>query len=78
MFMILLSTISVIRHLTCGTNENWLLTLNLIYETLPTGAGSCLLISMLEKLNLFHLTGLITLSYWCENRWVCSLGKISF
>ena len=35
--------------------------LNLIYETVCTGAGSDLLISMLEKLNLFHLTGLITL-----------------
>ena len=40
--MILLSTLSVIRHLICG-------------------AGSHFLISMLEKLNLLHLTGLITL-----------------
>ena len=35
--------------------------LNLIYKTLWIGAGSGLLISMLEKLNCFHLTGLITL-----------------
>ena len=35
--------------------------LNLIYETLWTGTGSGLLISMLEKLNWFCLTGLITL-----------------
>ena len=32
--------------------------LNLIYETLWTGTGSGLLISMLEKLNKFALTGL--------------------
>ena len=38
--MILLSTLSVIRHLICGKNQNWLLNLNLTYETLWTGAGS--------------------------------------
>ena len=59
--MILLSILSVIRHLICGNNLNWLLNLNLIYEALGTGAGSGLLISVLEKLNLFCLTGLITL-----------------
>ena len=32
--MILLSIVSVIRHLTCGNNLNWLLDLNLTYETL--------------------------------------------
>ena len=32
-------------------NQNWHRNLNLIYETLWTGAGSGLLISMLEKLN---------------------------
>ena len=41
----------VIRYLICGNNLNWLLNLNLIYETLWTGAGIGLLISMLEKLN---------------------------
>ena len=39
----------MIRHLICGNNLNWLLNLNLIYETLWTGAGSGLLISVLEK-----------------------------
>ena len=47
MLMTLLSTLSVIY----GNNKNWLLNLNLIYETLWTGAGSGLLISILEKLN---------------------------
>ena len=35
--MILLSTISVIRYLICGNNQNWFLNLNLIYETLDWG-----------------------------------------
>ena len=34
MLMILLSIPSVIRHLIFGSNLNWLLNLNLIYETL--------------------------------------------
>ena len=46
----LLCNLNVIRHLICGKNQNWLLNLNLIYETLWTEAGSDLLISMLEKL----------------------------
>ena len=53
MLMILLSILSVIRHLICGNNLNWLLNLNLIYETLWTGARSDLLISVLEKLVSF-------------------------
>ena len=40
---------------------SWLLKFNLMYETLRTRIGSGLLISMLEILNWFHLTGLITL-----------------
>ena len=52
MMMILLST---------TLNKSWLLNLNLICQTLWIGAGSGLLISMLEKLNLFLLTGLTTL-----------------
>ena len=32
--MILLSTLSMIRHLICGNNLNWLMNLSLIYETL--------------------------------------------
>ena len=61
MLMILLFILSVIRHLICGNNLNWLLNLNLIYETLWTGVRSGLLISMLGKLNWFCLTGLITM-----------------
>ena len=61
MLMILLSILSVIRHVICGNKLNQLLKLNLILETLRTGARSGLLISMLGKLNWFYLTGLITL-----------------
>ena len=32
MLMILLSILTVIRHLICGNNLNWLLNLNLIYK----------------------------------------------
>ena len=39
----------VTRHLIFGNNLNWLLNLNLIYETLWTGVRSGLLISMLGK-----------------------------
>ena len=60
MLMILLSILSIIRHLIWG-NLNWLLNLNLIYETLWTSARSGLSISMLGKLNWFRLTGLITI-----------------
>ena len=42
MLMILLLILN--RHLICGNNLNWLLNLNLIYETLWTGAGSGLFI----------------------------------
>ena len=59
MLMILLSILSVIRHLICGNNLNWLLNLNLIYETLWTGVRSGLLISVLGKFNWFCLTSLI-------------------
>ena len=34
MLSIVLFVLSVIRHLICGNNLNWLLDLNLIYETL--------------------------------------------
>ena len=55
------SVLSVIRHLICDNNLNWLLNLSLIYETLWTGVRTGLLISMLGKLNWFRLTSLITL-----------------
>ena len=61
MLMILLFILSVTRHLICGNTLNWLLKLNLIYETLWTGVRIDLLISLLEKLSWFHLTGLITM-----------------
>ena len=61
MLMIVLSILSVIRHLVCGNNLNWLLNLNLIYETLWTGVRSGLLISKLGKRSWFRLTGLITM-----------------
>ena len=56
-----LSILSVIGHLICGNKLNWLLNLNLIYETLWNGAINGLLISMLGKLSWLRLTGLITL-----------------
>ena len=59
--MILDSALSLIRHLIYGNNQSWLLNLNLTNETPQTKTGSSLLISVLEKLNLFPLTGLITL-----------------
>ena len=52
----LLSTLNVIMHLVPGSNNNWLL----IYETLWSGGGHDLLISILEKLNWFRLISLIT------------------
>ena len=61
LMIFLLSVLSVIRHLICGNNLNWILNLNLIYETLWTGIRSGLSISMLGKLSWFHLTGLITM-----------------
>ena len=51
----------LIRHLICGNNLNWLLNLNLIYQTLWTGVSSDLLISMLRQLSWFRLTSLITM-----------------
>ena len=61
MLMILLSILSAIGHLICGNNLNWLLNLNLIYETQCTGVRSGLLISILGKLSWFRLAGLITM-----------------
>ena len=49
MLMIPLSILGVIWLLICGNNVNWLLNLNLIYETRLTGVRSNLLISMLGK-----------------------------
>ena len=51
--MILLSVLSVIRHLICGNNQSWPLNLNPAHGTLWSAFGSVLLVLMLEKLNLF-------------------------
>ena len=51
MLTILLSNPSVIGHLICGNNLNWLLKLHLIYEILWIRAASGLLISMPKKLS---------------------------
>ena len=51
--------LSVVRHLICGSNLNWLLNSNLIYRKLRTGVKSGLLISMLGKVSCFRLTSLI-------------------
>ena len=62
MIMILLSFVSVIRYVICSNNQNWLLKLNLIFETLWTRVGSGLLTSMLEKLISFdrsNITGAV-------------------
>ena len=59
--MALLSILSAVRHLICDSSLISLLNLNLIYETLWTRARSGLLISVLGKLNWFHMTSLITL-----------------
>ena len=61
MLMILPSILSVIGHLICGNNLNWLPNLNLIYKTLWTGVRRGLLISMLGKFSWFCLTSLITI-----------------
>ena len=57
MLMWLLSTLSVIRHLICGKNYNWLLNLNLINEALSTGAGSALGNSTTYLLCIFDVIG---------------------
>ena len=54
MLMILLSTQSLTRHVIYGNNWKWHLNMNLIYETLWTGAGSWFLISFIaQKTQLF-------------------------
>ena len=49
------------EYLIFGNNLNWLLNMKLTHEKLWTGAGGGLLISMLEKLNWFCFTDLMTL-----------------
>ena len=61
MLVIVIAILSVIRHLICNNNLNWLLNVNLIYETLCIGVRSGLLILMLGKLSWFRLTRLIAM-----------------
>ena len=44
---------SVVRHVICGNNLNWLLNFNQTYKTLWNGVRIGLLISILRKLNWF-------------------------
>ena len=61
MLKILLSTVSVTRHLICGNKQSCLLNFNLINETLQIGLGKGFFILIQEKFSLFCLTSLITL-----------------
>ena len=76
--MILLSVLNVIKHLIFGSNLNWFLNLNLIYETLWTGARSGLLISIIGKPNWLCLTRLITLVLLMWKMMDLFLRKLSF
>ena len=60
-FIQCLTSFFFINHLGCRYIRNWLLNLNLIWKTLWTGVGNGLLISVLKKLNWFHLIGLMAL-----------------
>ena len=62
MLMILLFTLNMIKHLISGSNQNWLLNMNLTYKTLDW-AGRGLLFSMLEKLSQFCLVRLKNCCY---------------
>ena len=57
--MMLFFILNDMRHLIFG--KNWLLNLNLTYKKMQTGAGSGLLITMLEKRNFSCLMGLLFL-----------------
>ena len=56
---VLLSILMIL--LFSGSHSSWILTLNLSYERHWFGVGHGLLISMLEKLDLFHLISWIAL-----------------
>ena len=71
MLMMLLSILSVIRHLICGNNLNWLLNLNLIYDTLDWGkkwlvdfnAGKTQLVSFDQSSNTGSIDGKMNRSF---------------
>ena len=73
MLSVILISMLMISHLICGNNYNWLLNLNLIYETLWTEAGTGLLISILEKLDSFHLTEILGRSFLRVELLFCTL-----
>ena len=58
MLIVVLSLVSLIRHLICGNNLNWLLNLNLTYQTLDWGKKWLVDFSA-RKTQLVSLTGLI-------------------
>ena len=71
MLMILVSILSVIRHLICGNNLDWLLNLILIYEMRWTGVRSGLLTLMLgTQVVLFNRSN--NWFYCYKNGWVYS------
>ena len=85
MLMILLSILSVIRHLICGNNLNWLLKFNLICKILWTEVRRDLLISMLAKLSWFCLTETMFkmpgLTFSSKSHWgsyIISIAKSAF
>ena len=72
MLMILLSTISVVRHLIWGNSHNWLLKLNLIFETLLSWF---LLTSLLTLvLLLWKRMGMFLRDYHLLRCWGCLLN----
>ena len=78
LLMILLSTLSAMRHLICGNSCKWLLHLNLIYEKLWTVVTSDLLISLLGNLNCFHLIDLKTLVLLMWKWWSFKMLGLTF
>ena len=64
LLMILLSILNVTRHMICGNSLNWLMSMNLIHETLWAWEGSVLLILMLGTLNWFRLARTLVLLMW--------------
>ena len=63
MLMILLSTLSLIKHMFCGNIQQLAFGLEYNYKTLLTGVWSGLSNSLLEKLSLFQLISQIALTW---------------
>ena len=74
--MMLLCSLSVIRYLICGNNQNWLLNLNLIYKTL-IGALTLSLLSNLPSKNGAFIRSVkflfpeVALYLYKSNIWPC-------